>query len=108
MDNILYFLVIGVLFYFMMRKGGCGMGMMGHSHSGQGEGHSHGGHTDTSKKDIRKDPVCEMGIEIDHARFISSYQDRTFYFCSESCKSRFEDTPDRFIEPKVSKRGGCC
>ncbi len=109
MTNILYFIILGVLFYLMIRKGGCGMGM-GHGHGNQGQDHSHGeSHALPKGGDgtKRKDPVCGMDVDIDSARFISFYKDRTFYFCSEDCKGKFEGTPAEFIE-KEGKKGGCC
>ena len=51
MENLIWIIAIGALFYFMMRRGGCGGG---HSHGGHGDNdqkHNHGagGHDDQSK-----------------------------------------------------------
>lgn len=111
LSSLLWFIIIGALFYLMMRKGGCVMGM-GHSHGGEKGGDSHGEHTATSSKegkgDVRKDPVCGMDVDIDRARFISFHKDKTLYFCSEDCKGKFEEAPAEFIIEKEEKKGGCC
>ena len=39
LTSLLYFLAFGLFFYWMMKRGGCGM----HAHGGHG-GHDHGGH----------------------------------------------------------------
>jgi len=42
------------------------------------------------------DPVCGMSVDVDHAKFTSSYGGKTFYFCSESCKQAFEREPAKY------------
>lgn len=69
LGGLLWLLAIGVFFYWMMRKGGCGM----HAGHGQGGGHQHGGESmggsgvsggreSHGVKTVR-DPVCGMSIE---------------------------------------------
>lgn len=44
------------------------------------------------------DLVCEM--EIETAGAISLAHDgKTYHFCSESCRQRFKEDPDKFIKP---------
>jgi Cu+-exporting ATPase len=43
-----------------------------------------------------KDPVCGMTIEEKDAAGTSSYQGKTYYFCSPSCKEKFEKDPGSF------------
>ena len=43
-----------------------------------------------------KDPVCGMQIEAADAAGQSEYQGQTIYFCSSSCKERFDAEPTRF------------
>ena len=47
---------------------------------------------------IRTDPVC--GMEIDESETVgqSEYQGRTYYFCSTSCKEKFDENPDEYTE----------
>jgi Cu+-exporting ATPase len=42
------------------------------------------------------DPVC--GVRIDEAECwgIARFEGRTFYFCSELCKARFDADPERY------------
>lgn len=45
-----------------------------------------------------KDPVCGMTIEDTEAAATSSYDGNTYYFCSASCKERFEKNPQAFAQ----------
>lgn len=42
------------------------------------------------------DPVCGMQIEESEAAGQSEYQGRTYYFCSTSCKEKFDESPENF------------
>lgn len=39
------------------------------------------------------DPVCGMRIDPDDAAATAEYEGRTYYFCSEACRDRFEADP---------------
>ncbi len=42
------------------------------------------------------DPVCKM--EVDEKTSIRiTYKNKTYYFCSNSCKETFEKAPEKFI-----------
>ena len=99
-STLLWILVIGALFYFMMRKGGC----CGRSHSGhsQHRGHSHGGSNTGTK-----DPVCGMEVEVTDAAMSRQHKGQTFYFCSSQCIEKFDKEPMTYMGP-VQKQGGCC
>jgi xanthine dehydrogenase accessory factor len=43
------------------------------------------------------DPVCGMDVEIDGARVTAEAGGRTFFFCSESCRSMFVAEPDKYL-----------
>jgi len=47
---------------------------------------------------MAKDPVC--GMEVDEATAIgkSTYEGKTYYFCSTGCKARFDSTPKKFAK----------
>ena len=45
------------------------------------------------------DPVCGMQIEEAQAPASSDYEDKTYYFCSESCKAEFDAEPERYVRP---------
>ncbi len=98
-------MAIGGLFYLMMRKGGgcCGGGghsMSNHDH-GNHEGHDHG-HTDTPAEPhshdhegtADKDPVCSMTVGPDGPE--STFEGRTYRFCSDNCKKTFDDDPAKY------------
>ena len=43
------------------------------------------------------DPVCGMQVDTENPAATSEYEGRTYYFCNESCKQRFDANPKRFI-----------
>ncbi|MHB8772781.1 MAG: YHS domain-containing protein [Syntrophales bacterium] len=43
------------------------------------------------------DPVCKMAIEDKDAVGTSEYMGKTYYFCSDACKERFEKDPLRYL-----------
>src|SRR6185436_14109293 len=52
-----------------------------------------------SKKGVtmqnQKDPVCGMSIDTKDKES-STYQGKTYYFCSEECKTKFDKQPTQF------------
>jgi YHS domain-containing protein len=42
------------------------------------------------------DPVCGMRVDEAEALGPARFEARTFYFCSELCKSRFDADPERY------------
>lgn len=86
---LLSILIWGGLFFFMMRFG-CGAHMMG------GHGHEHhGGHGNGDGE--TKDPVCGMPVDREKSKAASVYRGKTFYFCSSSCRDKFEQAPEKYI-----------
>ena len=45
-----------------------------------------------------RDPVCGMIIDQEKAAGTSVHQGKANYFCSDSCKSAFENDPDKYAE----------
>jgi Cu+-exporting ATPase len=43
------------------------------------------------------DPVCKMKVVPESAAGKSEYGNETFYFCSKSCKARFDANPQAFV-----------
>lgn len=43
------------------------------------------------------DPVCRMTFSVAEAAASAVHGDRTYYFCVESCRKRFELTPERYV-----------
>lgn len=92
-QNWIWLLVLGGAF-FMMRRGGMGCGMAGHSshteHNVQGSDPSP--RADTAAP---TDPVS--GQAVDQGTAVSSvYRGRIYYFASRESRDCFEQAPDRY------------
>jgi Cu(I)/Ag(I) efflux system membrane fusion protein len=49
---------------------------------------------------VVKDPVCGMNLDEGKAKAASrktEYQKMTYYFCSDACKQKFDQTPERYL-----------
>ena len=90
-----WFLLWGGLFYVMMRYG-CGAHMLG--------GHGHGGHGNTAAGGDVKDPVCGMTVDPKNAAAAAVRNGTTHYFCSTSCRDKFEQGPEKYVG--ASTQGG--
>lgn len=47
---------------------------------------------------MAKDPVCGMKVDEKKARFNTEYEGKTYYFCAEMCKKKFEKDPKKFVK----------
>ena len=52
---------------------------------------------------MAKDPVCGMQVD-EEGPIRVQHKDKTYSFCSEGCKARFQEDPDRFITRKQEER----
>src|SRR5690242_7057253 len=43
------------------------------------------------------DPICGMTVQPDRAAGSSEYAGATYYFCSKSCKEKFDDNPIAYL-----------
>ena len=43
------------------------------------------------------DPVCGMAVDSHAAKHQTTYQGRTYYFCSARCREKFEAEPNRYL-----------
>jgi RND family efflux transporter MFP subunit len=50
--------------------------------------------------ELVKDPVCGMDIDPAKAAGTSKYKGQTYWFCSKSCKSKFDGSPDKYVKPR--------
>ena len=91
-------LIWGGAFFLMMRFG-CGAHMMG----GHGQ---HGGHEGKSGGDPTKDPVCGMDVDPRKAAAASVHKGETYYFCSASCRDKFEQAPEKYLAPSAETEHG--
>lgn len=54
-----------------------------------------------------KDPVCGMKVTKKKVPATSQHMDKTFYFCSSTCKDKFDQEPMKYMKME-EKKGGCC
>jgi Cu+-exporting ATPase len=43
-----------------------------------------------------KDPVCGMMVDDQNASARSDYQGKTYYFCSQDCRKKFDANPSKY------------
>jgi YHS domain-containing protein len=52
--------------------------------------------------DMAKDPVCGMSVKIAGAAHTAEYLGKTYYFCSEDCKTAFLKEPAKFASKEAT------
>ena len=50
---------------------------------------------------MARDPVCGMDVNESQAAGKSDYKGKTFYFCSPSCKQKFDQNPEQYSQKAV-------
>src|SRR4030043_1467353 len=53
---------------------------------------------------MQKDPVCGMAVDEKRAAATSEYKGKTYYFCAQSCKEKFDQNPEAFTKTQDKKR----
>src|SRR5579872_1169751 len=48
---------------------------------------------------VAKDPVCGMSVNTAAAKHTLQHAGQTFYFCSPSCREKFQSQPDKYLRP---------
>jgi YHS domain-containing protein len=43
------------------------------------------------------DPVCGMRVEENKAELQTQFAGKKYFFCSEECRTEFEDHPDEYL-----------
>jgi Cu+-exporting ATPase len=46
---------------------------------------------------MHTDPVCGVGVDEENAAAQSEYLGKTYYFCSEGCKHKFDQRPEDYV-----------
>jgi YHS domain-containing protein len=46
---------------------------------------------------VATDPVCHMDVDEGSAKWTSTYQGTTYYFCAPGCKRAFDANPDKYL-----------
>lgn len=68
----------------------------GHDH----DPHDHAGHhhadAQTGER-LVKDPVCGIPVDPASAKYRSDYAGKTYFFCSDTCRAKFEHDPKAFV-----------
>ena len=72
--------------------------------------HSHHGHDHSDQEASMKDPVCGMTVDPQSARFQYQHEEITYFFCGQSCLSKFEADPVTYLSSQTtqaqSRHGG--
>jgi len=55
-----------------------------------------------------KDPVCGMSVDPDSAAATSEHMGKTFYFCAQGCKEKFDQDPMKYCAEEEEKGDSCC
>ena len=77
-----------------------GHGHAGHDHTRHDHaGHGHA-HADADGRVI--DPVCGMRVDPLKTEHHLDHKGQRYFFCSGSCRTRFEAEPEKFLAPKSS------
>jgi YHS domain-containing protein len=92
--SLVWWLVIGALFFWMMRRGGCGMMAVGPGR-GQPRSASDGDRRSASGPPV--DPVCGMEIAPARAAGTRVVDGQTFFFCSAMCLETFDKNQETYL-----------
>jgi YHS domain-containing protein len=118
LQDVLYYVFWAALFFVMMRFG-CGAHIMGHGHHAGALASDHPGTGVPAKtgvpevRDQMTDPVCGMSVKASAAK-TSAYLGRIYYFCSQTCREKFEAAPESYAKvaspafPEREHQHGCC
>jgi YHS domain-containing protein len=47
---------------------------------------------------MAKDLVCNMEVDEKTAKFKTTYQGKTYYFCAPGCQRAFEANPTKYLQ----------
>jgi YHS domain-containing protein len=47
---------------------------------------------------MAKDPVCGMEVDEQKVTQKSEYKGKTYYFCSATCRKKFEKEPEKYVK----------
>jgi Cu+-exporting ATPase len=50
-----------------------------------------------AKGPTAKDPVCGMRVDSGRAKWVSTHNGTTYYFCARGCKEAFDQKPEDFV-----------
>ncbi len=67
------------------------------NHSHHGHDHHHHHHDVHSQDAVIRDPVCGMIVDPNAGKPSLDYQGRTFHFCCNGCRTKFEAAPETYL-----------
>ena len=53
---------------------------------------------------LAKDIVCGMVVDIDKSAASSTYDGKTFHFCSPGCKQKFDANPGGYVRGEIEQK----
>jgi len=53
---------------------------------------------------MAKDVVCGMEVDPENPGARAQYQGREYLFCSEMCRIKFEEDPERYLETPADEK----
>lgn len=53
---------------------------------------------------MTKDPVCGMQVDEKKASATSTHKGAQYAFCSQQCKDKFDQNPERYAQQSKSQR----
>ncbi|MBX5326945.1 MAG: YHS domain-containing protein [Candidatus Bathyarchaeia archaeon] len=56
---------------------------------------------------MAKDPICGMNVD-EKTNLKSEYMGKTYYFCSQTCKTTFDKNPTKYVKETGSHHSCCC
>jgi YHS domain-containing protein len=48
------------------------------------------------------DPVCGMEVDVDDASISETLGDSVFFFCCESCREEFRESPEQYADAELA------
>jgi Cu+-exporting ATPase len=100
--SLLWWVAIGLLFFWLMRRGGCGMGH-GHGHGHRDEHDRPNDHAPRSASGKPIDPVCGMEIDPDKAAATRVVMGQTYFLCSQTCIDAFDKDAAMYTQPREQR-----
>jgi len=57
---------------------------------------------------MAKDPICGMNVDEKKAKYKSEHMGKTYYFCSQMCKTTFDKNPMKYSGEHMEHHSGTC
>ena len=59
---------------------------------------------------MARDPICGMSVDEKTAKYKSEHMGKTYYFCSQMCKTTFDENPTKYASERSGhmEHHSCC